>query len=198
MLTNVAVLLALAVPAPIAAPTVEPPAEAVIDILHFSGSGCPGDKTSVIHTPDQHAAALIYSEYEVFVGADRGPSPASRSCTAVVRVTPPAGYTSAVDLIDQRGYASLPPGATGDVRVSYQSANSSPVRADETLPTPFEDGWQTTHRVPADQQVYGPCGQPHFLVVNTELRVTAPDGVNADASVFSTDFSTNHLIWKRC
>jgi hypothetical protein len=152
----------------------------------------------VSHSPDQHAAALVYSEYGMFIGPGGEPSPASRTCTAIIRVTPPAGYTSAVDLIDQRGSATLPAGATADVRVRYQSANSSPVRVDEKLPTPFDDGWQTAHRVPAEQQVHGPCGQPHFIVVNTELRVSAPDGVSADASVYSTDFSTNHLTWKRC
>lgn len=198
MLTNAAALLALAVPTPIAAPAVDPPAAAVMEVLHFSGSGCAAGNTNLSHSPDRHAAALIYSEYGVFVGPDLGPSPASKSCTVVLRVTPPAGYTSAVDLIDQRGAATLPARATGEVRVSYQSANSSPVRVDERLAVPSEDFWQTLHQVPANRQVYGPCGQPHYVVVDTQLRVTAPSGVTADASVYSTDFSTNHLTWKRC
>jgi hypothetical protein len=36
------------------------------------------------------------------------------------------------------------------------------------------------------------------VVVKTKLRVTAPAPVAADATVYSTDVSTNNLTWKRC
>jgi hypothetical protein len=134
----------------------------------------------------------------VEVGPNVGALSATRDCTIFVSVTPPAGYTSAVELIDQRGSASLPAGAAGEVSVSYLSANSAEIRADERLRSPSDDTWHTAHRVPASRQVFGACGQPHFVVVKTKLRVTAPAPVAADATVYSTDVSTNNLTWKRC
>jgi hypothetical protein len=198
MLTNAAVLLALA--APITAPPAEPPAaappaEAVLDVLHFSGTGCAENMTAVAPSPDRQAVTVTYADFELFVG---GPASATRACTVIVRVTQPDGWTSAYGRVDQRGYATLPEGGAAQVRVSYQSANSAPVRADTTLPVPFDDSWQTAHQVEDGKHRYGPCGGPHFVAVSTELRVDAPDGGSADASVYSTDFGTDNLLWKRC
>jgi hypothetical protein len=183
------------------APPATPPG-AVLEVLDFRGSGCAKEDTLVAQSPDKEAVTVTYANFIAMAGTEGEGTEASRYCGFTLKLTPPAGYAAAIANVDERGFARLDNGATASVQVRYMPEGATGmVRADEKLSSPTDDSWQTAHPILDKDLTFSKCGKPQMIGVVTKLTVgvgTAHPDTNPFAAIASTDFATNHFVWRKC
>lgn len=187
--------------------TTTPPTSPVgVAILNINGSGCKQGTVAVAVSPNKTAFTVGYSDYTAQIGGGAKSNDASQVCRLNLRVSASEGYAYAIDTVDYRGYANLAAGASAELRSSYRFHGSqrTQVRID-TLAGPNDDNWQFTDVPQRTSPVFGPCGKPSNLDIDTELSVAAgTSDPSVDPSYLSMDSTdgtittTYHVTWQRC
>ena len=183
-----------------------PPDKGVgIEVLNVNGSGCKQGSTATALSADNAAFTVTYSSYAAQAGRGAAKNDASRDCRLNLKVTPPSGFTYAVDNADYRGFAQLASGATAtQYAVYYFNGTTKPPYRSHTMVGPFSDNWQVTDGGDGSALLYGPCGGSRVLSIDTRIDVdpgtSDPSALNmiamdsADGSVRTT----YRFAWKRC
>ncbi len=187
-------------------PTAPPAEKIAIDLVTVNGSGCPAGTTAVAVAPDNTAFTVTYSDYLAQVGVGAKPTDFRKNCQLAVQVHVPSGFTYAIAQADYRGYAYLEDGAAGMQRANYYfQGMSATTYASHSFRGPMDDNWQTTDLTEIAALSYAPCGEPRYLNINTELRVSAgasdPTTTTSFMMMDSTDTSIStvyHFAWARC
>lgn len=182
-----------------------PPTERiVVDLVTVMGSGCPTGTTAVAVAPDNTAFTVTYSDYLAQAGPGIKATDARKNCQLAVNVHVPSGFTYAVVQADYRGYAYLAKGASAREVASYYFQGMSQTNtASHSFTGPLDDNWQSTDKTEVAAVSYAPCGEPRYLNINTELRVTAGSKATEVSfmSMDSTDTTIStmyHFLWKKC
>ena len=204
---GVAMLAALAVPAPaLGAPSGPPPGAMTVKVVGANGSGCPANSFTVLPSEDNTAFTLIYSEYTAQVGPDIVGAERRKNCQIALDIRVPGGFTYTIAQVDYRGYAQLARGSSGVQAAGYYFAgNPQTARSRHDLKGPMDGYWQKSDEIGITSLNYKRCGVEVNLNINTELRVNGgSSNVKKTTSMLtmdSTDWSTKtifHLSWKKC
>jgi hypothetical protein len=182
-----------------------PPTERiVIDLVTVNGSGCPAGTTAVAMAPDNTAFTVTYSDYLAQSGPGIKATESRKNCQLAVNVHVPSGFTYAVVQADYRGYGYLAKGATAREVASYYFQGMSQTNtATHSFSGPLDDNWQATDKTDIAAVSWAPCGEPRYLNINTELRVSAGAGATEVSfmSMDSTDATIStqyHFLWQKC
>ncbi|TMQ95967.1 DUF4360 domain-containing protein [Actinomadura soli] len=102
-------------------------------------------------------------------------------------------------------FAHLETGANAALKVGhYVQGQSWGGVVTHNLNGPYDEIWRFTHRPPADELVYKPCGEDRNVVLVTSLRVDRGTSDPSKTSYIAMDavgegvWTTYHLTWKPC
>jgi hypothetical protein len=180
---------------------VDPPAlgPVLVDVISVNGSGCPAGTSAIALTPDTSDVEISFSDYLVQAGPGVKATESRKNCTIALSVHAPTGFTFAITQAGYRGWGSLQVGATSRFVASYYFRGMSQTNtATHSFTGPLEDEWQTTDNTDIAAITWAPCGEPRYLNINTEARVSAGSGATA-VSYFSVEEAFGFtLLWQRC
>lgn len=175
-------------PVPVA---VAAPVAATINVVAANGSGCPAGTSSesmvaVTSDPaDSSAAVLEYSNFLVSAGGDASTSSSYLACTVLLDVQVPSGYTFALPVFENSGYASVLDGAKATVNTRMYYTNSAlTFSVSDTITGPYNDDWRMSSRDNISSAgIYRPCGQGVYVGL---LTVVALSGTPTTAGAYSS------------
>ncbi|MDQ1287114.1 MAG: hypothetical protein QG622_679 [Actinomycetota bacterium] len=205
-------LVLVSAPFAVAAPQETPPSESpptekvVVEIVTENGSGCPRGTTTVNVEHDNTAFSLGFGDYRASAGAGSKPTDFRKSCQLVLAIHTPTGFTYAIPAVTYTGFAHLEKGASAQIRGTHYVAGMAEIQVvTHPFAGPFDDYWAVTDTDTSSYLPWMPCGELHYLNVNTELRVIAGTSDTATTSSYITrdalenqGSATYRLSWKRC
>ncbi|WP_165964295.1 DUF4360 domain-containing protein [Actinomadura sp. KC216] len=185
--------------------TVRGPVEFSVKVVSVNGSGCPVHTVWADAWPEKESFRVVYSEYLAQAGGSSRPIDSRKQCQVAVQVNFPQDVTYAVSSSDHQGFAHLESGASATVKVGhYIQGQPWDGAVTHNLNGAYDDIWRFTHRLPADQLVFRPCGEDRNTVLITELRVDKGTSDPSKTSYIAMDavgegvWTTYHLTWKSC
>jgi len=177
---------------------------ATVDLMSVAGSGCQKDDFAVAIASDNTAFTVSYYDYTAMAGLGTTILDHRKNCVLDIKVTVPNGFTFGIAEADMRGYTHLEANANALARVGYwfqgdpatgytnHAIRSSTVSAPGTyLSGVLDDNWETTDQAAWGSIVWASCNEQRNLNVNTELRITSPEG---DPSSLVTEDTTDASI----
>jgi hypothetical protein len=200
---------------------------ATVQLVTVAGSGCKKDDFAVAVDDTKTAFTVSYNNYQATAGQGAGAFNWRVNCVLTVKVVVPNGITFGIAGIDMRGYTHLEANAAGWAQVGahFQGFSGnlfvnhsvrSSLRGDDDLPLPpvpttqvADSNWQTSDSTPWGSIVWNLCSDNRDLVVNTQLKITQPDGIHlvpsTDPSSLLTEDTTDgniktlfHLAFQPC
>ena len=168
------------------AQAVPAPEGVTAQLVTINGSGCPDQVGDVTISPEGDTLNI---EFSGFLATKR-----TRTCTAVVQVTAPEGYSYAVTRVSYSGLADLPEGSAGTIRALTWFQGGSAVVESEQIEGPQFGAWDRTLEIQGEDQVFSSCGESPYLVLSTGARVAGPS-----TAQMSVDGSARaSLDWATC
>ncbi|MEU8549234.1 DUF4360 domain-containing protein [Streptomyces roseoverticillatus] len=179
-----------------------PPGRVLIQVTTITGHGCPAGTVAVAVSPDNTAFTTVFGGLLAQVGAGSKPADSLKQCRIGLSVTPPRGYTYAVDRADYSGGVHLEKGASGTVLVSDYVEGTSYVPKKLAFFGPADEDWRLSD-VP-DPVAYAPC-RPAAFTFSIALQVDAgTSDTSATTSFLALDSPdgnariVHRLSLKRC
>jgi hypothetical protein len=168
------------------AQAVPAPEGVTAQLVTINGTGCPDQVGDVTISPE---GGTLNIEFSGFLATKR-----TRTCTAVVQVTAPEGYSYAVTRVSYSGLADLPEGSSGTIRTLTWFQGGSAVVESEQIEGPQFGVWDRTLEIQGEDQVFSSCGESPYLVLSTGARVSG-----SSSAQMSVDGSARaSLDWATC
>lgn len=178
------------------------PRDIRLDTPNYGGNGCPRGTVATTLSTDRKTLSILFDQYIAEVGGATGKTFDRKSCNLAIPVSVPQGYSLSLLSIDYRGFNFLPnAGARSTFRVEYFFAGQQGPVFNRQFRGPLDRDFTITNRIGVRAMVWSRCGQQVILRTNSSLRVRAPSGAEAIASVDSQDVRSAivyHLQWRRC
>ncbi|MGD9739391.1 MAG: DUF4360 domain-containing protein [Bauldia sp.] len=165
----------------------------------YGGTGCPQGTASAVLSSDGQSLSIFYDQYRAATG--NGRSFDRKSCNLAIPLDVPSGYSVSVLTVDYRGFNQLPAGASSVFTVEYFFAGGQGPRFTRTFNGPRTQDFFIRNELTAASTVWSACGQDVILRTNSSVRVTAPGGRAAEATVDTEDIAAAlvyRLQWRRC
>ncbi|MFI0482847.1 DUF4360 domain-containing protein [Actinomadura sp. 9N215] len=194
-----------AVPAAASGPRpVRGPDGVAFEVVRSNGAGCLPGTAAVDLSDDAESFTVDYGDHTAQAGGASEPADARSLCQITLKAHLPEGFTYAISQTDYRAHANLQSGAKAVLKATYFfQAGWPPKITTLDLAGPYDEKFQITERIPADQIVWKPCGSERDLTLHSDLRVDKGTSDPAKASFLSMNSAgggktTYHLVWKFC
>ncbi len=152
------------------------------------GSGCPDETVSAALSPDRVFLSVLYDAYQVEVGGVTGKTFDRKTCNLSIPVEVPDGFSISLFTVDYRGFNDLPNAQTSaQFQVEYFFAGRRGPVFMRNLRGPLEEDFTLTNTVGLQSGVWSGCGEDVILRTNTSIRLRAPGGSEALATLDSQD-----------
>jgi opacity protein-like surface antigen len=167
-----------------------------VAVVAANGSGCPNANATATAV-DGSSFTVASNAFFAWSGAGAATTAARQNCQYALQVTPPDGYTYAVQGADYSGYALVGDGITGTQAARYYfQGEADTASVSHPLASPYSGSWSTADAFESDELVFAPCDSVRQLDINTEVRVT-PTSTGLHW-VYQDPSFTVHLTWQAC
>lgn len=180
------------------AQVVAPVGAGFLQVVDYTGTGCPEKSTTNAFSPDMQVVTSIFSSFIAVKGGTSKPEEATRNCILLMEVSVPSGWQYSLESVHYRGFAGL----EGEVTASRRSLyliSGSPLHV--TAPVSFKGAMDRdfTHEdVSATKPgVWSPCGGGQVLWITTEIAVSNSARPSRTGQL-AMDTIDTELLWRRC
>ncbi|WP_344903479.1 DUF4360 domain-containing protein [Actinomadura meridiana] len=175
-----------------------------VEIVALYGSGCPPGTVGASVQDGSGRLSLYYEGPLAETGGSSKPPDRRKSCTAVLKLNVPKGFTYAISSSANSGYAFLEEGAMATLKVGYSFQNAPSSEITQTLNGPFNDEWWITDHPSPDSITWKPCDEDWNLNFTSDLRAHQGTSDPSKVSYVSMENMNNFphhlydLAWKTC
>lgn len=178
------------------------PDEVYINQITYGGTGCPAGSVAGNIAEDARAFTLLFDQYTAEAGPGILLVAGRKACQVTLDLHIPGGWQYTLFTVDTRGFLNLESGtsATQQNRYYFQGGLNGPALVSNFY-GPRVGDYMARDNVGITSLVWSPCGVNRALNVNTSVRVAAPWGRRALATVDSLDgeFKLRYWVqWRRC
>ncbi len=184
--------------------------------LRHGGNGCPAGTMRVVFSPDNLSFTLLFDRFVADANSNENGQRGSMSCDAILPITLPANQQMEITRVDYRGFVSVPARGQGTLQSMFNFVENDrnnrrwKDRDRINLRFKFDGPIAENYEISSGQLGEGrgvpptevsPCGGEAQLRIKNSVRVTAPQGQQAQLTVDSIDGQSNAIYfvsWKSC
>lgn len=170
-----------------------------------NNSGCPQGSFAVVNSPDGGSLSVLFDKFIIEAGGSTGFDMARKTCSLVIPLGLPAGYSIGVYRVDYRGFAALGDGQSAELIVDYNLGPRQNGRKFRRKVKGFIEGdFVFTETLGAGQMKRVGCGENAKLNVSIILSLQSRDRNNESmVALDSADGAAKggliyHFNYKKC
>ncbi len=170
-----------------------------IKSITAGGSGCPQGSYTVLVTSSVPGGPadffeVVYDKFSIEKGPGLSLSDSRKFCTLLVDMVIPQGFRFSLVDVHYEGFASIPAGSAGSMKVEYFFPHfSERSSTSKSLPGPFYGDYNRDDSLSLFTAVYSPCGRDIPLNLKTSINLLGPAN---DRAFMTVDQNTGILTQK--
>jgi hypothetical protein len=178
------------------------PADIYVQSISYGGTGCPQGTVGQSISDDRSVFTLIFDSYVASSGPGVPITESRKNCQLNINLHIPQGWAVAIGNVTYRGYAQLPAGVTGEqTALYYFQGTTQQALARTPIVGPVAKDYTLSDTLPLTTLVWSACNAVVPVNVNTQVKLTGPNNVQAQMTTDSIDGKATmvfSLQWMHC